>query len=307
MNWYKFDTYLPNIGLELWTDATIWLNDINKKPNWIETPVKFSEIFVKRNKKTLLIVVGESWAYGETLPNIATALNQYSLLTQLSLGLGSRMALMLDADLYQYAVPGNCNMYMFSELERMLSHASTFDYDKIYVSVQMTEPGREMAISNIIEDTGHPLSALYNRNQQYEIQDWLRSYDEIFFDIYHNTLQKFNLNMDATLWKNFCRTVTPKRNYAFKIEETSWIQYSGKVLSRNVEMPDFYSIGWFARFQEEYNVAVDIGYANSQLNIINECNDFIKTNALHNNHPNQYGHLLWAQYLCRSAGWRNDL
>ena len=308
MRWYKLESpNFPYIPGDLCTDATIWFNDDNKKPEWIEFPPKFTEIHVRRNKKTLLIIVGESWTYGENLPGIGTAIKQYNLDSQLSHGIGSRMAVMLDADLYQYAVPGNCNMYMFSELERMLAYVSTLDYEKVYISIQMTEPGREKGVINDVQGIGHPLRDLYNSDKQYEMKDWLLSYDQIFFDIYQKTLEKFDLNIDAILWKNFCRIVTPRRDYKFKIIETSWIQYSGNILNKKLEMPSFYSVGWFADLQETYKIEIDIEWANKQLDMITKSNEFIKNNPLHNNHPNAQGHLLWAQYLCRLAGWRDDI
>lgn len=310
MRWYNYDKELPHAFYEIWSDmAGISLNDENTKPDWISIPVKFSEFHVRRAKKSVVIMIGESWAYGETLPGIATAIEQYSLETQLKHGFGAKLALALGCDYYQYAVPGNCNMYMFAELDRILQYISTCGYEKVYVCMQMTEPGREMAVARMPKTEGHPIRNLYDYDLKIDMRDWLRTYDEMFFDIYQRTLEKYsNLNIDAILWKNFCKTNTAKRDYKFKIIETSWIQYSAKMLNVNLDMPEFYAVGWFAGLQEEYKkITVNPRWGTEQMNIIAASNDFIKTNPLHNNHPNASGHLLWSQYLLRQAGWKHDI
>lgn len=310
MRWYNHQENFIHTFHDLRSDmAGISINDENLKPDWISIHAKFSEFHVRRGKKTLLIVIGESWAYGETLPGIATAIQQYSLETQITNGFGSRMALALGADYYQYAVPGNCNMYMFAELDRILDYVSTMGYRRIYVCMQMTEPGREHAIAKTPKTEGHPIRSLYDDKLTIDFREWLQKYDELFFNIYQNTLNKYNhLCIDAILWKNFCKTNTPRRDYSFKIIETSWIQYSGRMLNVELEMPEFYAVGWFAGLQEEYkNFKIDPKWGTEQLNIIAASNDFIKSNPLHNNHPTVSGHLLWAQFLLRAAGWKNGI
>lgn len=310
MNWYNYNKELNHQFHEIWSDVgNISINDGNIKPGWISIPVKYSEFHVQRAKKSILIVIGESWTYGESLPNIATAVEKYSFETQLTHGFGSRMALSLGADYYQYAVPGNCNLYMFKELDRILNYISTCSYEKVYLCMQMTEPGREHCISYSLDTLGHPIRELYDQNLTIDFREWLKRYDEMFFDIYQQLIKKYSrLNIEAMLWKNFCKTNTSRRDYDFKIIDTSWIKYSGHVLNVNLEMPEFYAVGWFAGMQTEYpNIVADPKWGTHQLNIIAEANDFIRSNPLHNNHPNVAGHLLWSQYLLRQAGWKNDV
>jgi hypothetical protein len=293
---------------ELWNNSKIFLNDRNIKPDWISHVAEFSEFHVQRGKKELLIVIGESWAYGETLPGIATALQQYDFKSQINNTFGPITARTLDTDYYQYAIPGNCNMYMFAELDRILNYISTsFNYEKVYVALQMTEPGREAGIIRNFEH--HPLAKLYDRDTNINFKDWLAKYDEIFFNIYEETLNKYKqLNLSAVLWKNFCKTNTAKRDYSFKIVETSWIQFSGKCLACDLDMPGFYAIGWFADLQQNYkNIQIDLTWADAELDKISACNKFIKASPLHSQHPSIAGHLLWSNFLTRQARWKNDI
>lgn len=310
MNWYNYQNNFEHIGYELWdSPSRVSLNDVNLKPDWVKHPAKYSEFHVSRGKGSILLVIGESWAYGETLPGIATAIQKYDFRTQIKHGFGSRMALALGTDYYQYAVPGNCNLYMFKELNRILEYIASCGYKKIYVCMQMTEPGRELAICETPAADKHPIRDLYNYDSSIDFREWLRLYDEMFFDIYQKTLEKYNhLDINAMLWKNFCKTNTDRRDYKFKIVETSWIQYSARMLNIDLAMPEFYAVGWFDSVQKEYkNLEVDPKWGNEQLDTIAASNDFIKSNYLHNNHPSIAGHLLWAQFLLREAGWKHGI
>lgn len=306
MNWYKEVGSVP-LGFN---DSEILVNDINLKPKWVETPARFSEFHVKRKKDSLLIVIGESWTYGESLTNVATAIKKYDLSSQLLNCFGSRMATAMNTDYYQYAVPGNCNFYMFEELKRILNHVSDMNYKKIYICMQMTEPGREKAISN--ELAGHPLNELYDIDRKkINFKQWLEKYDEIFFNIYDDIIAEYKdrIVIDAILSKNFCCTTTPKRDYLFRIIETSWIQYSAKASGIKLEMPEFYAVGWMADMKENYSKTIefDIEFLTHQLDIIEQSNRFLLNNENHCPHPKETAHALWAQFLLSKAGWDNAI
>jgi len=283
------------------------LTDHNLKPDWITVPAEYTEFHIKRNKETLLVFIGESWAYGETVRGIATATQQYNFEAQLVYTVGSRLAVMLDSDLYQYAVPGNCNFYMFSELERILKHTSTMRYKKIYVCMQMTEPSRENSISIKIKEKNHTLKNLLPPSEKISFNAWLEKYDDIFFDWYERIISQYN-NLDCILWKNFCRINSKNTDRTFKIIDKTWIQYSANCLGKQIAAPAFYTVGWLDNIMKDYHtVSFDKKTILSEIDIIEQSNAFIQTNVLHSNHPNEFGHLLWAQYLARKSGWNNDL
>ena len=281
--------------------------DNNLKPNWIKSRAQYTEFHVNRNRKNLLIVIGESWTYGETMKGISTGINKFNFETQLLYTLGPRMATMLDTDLYQYAVPGNCNFYMFSELERILKHISTLNYEKIYVCMQMTEPSREQTLVNELHN--HPLHKLIRCTDNITFSDWLEKYDDIFFDQYQSIISQYN-NLECMLWKNFCKINSKKQERNFKIVDKTWIQYSANLLGTKLEAPSFYSIGWLDSIitDNDYKtVKFDKSSLLKEIDIIEQSNNFIKGNPFHSHHPNEFSHLLWAQYLIRKAGWKDDI
>jgi hypothetical protein len=310
VNWSNAFVNIEN-QKKLWgSEIEVLVNDQNLKPDWVTTPALNSEFFIRRKKEKLLIVIGESWTYGESLKDVSTGLKRYSLSSQVAGCFGARMALMMDVDYYQYAVPGNCNFYMFQELSRILDYVSTLGYNNVYVCMQMTEPAREMPISQKLINT--PLNVLYKGTEKISFKKWLTQYDEIFFkwfdQIVNSYKEKCNI-VDAVIWKNFCSTNTDRRYESFKLVEQSWIQYSARIMGQDLGMPEFYSIGWLASMQELHSnrIIFDIAYLNNQIDIIEQSNNFLTNNPYHYPHPNETAHMLWAQYLIKQVGWVNGI
>lgn len=305
MNWYKLNV-IDSTKYSLCTDAEIFLNDENLKPDWVEQPAMFTEFHVRRKKKDLLLVIGESWTYGESLPSIATGIGKYDINSQLRNCFGAKMALAMGTDYYQYAVPGNCNFYMITELRRILNYVSTLGYETIYLCFQLTEPGREKAIQIKLE--GHPLDYLYNKLTKMSFDEWFKKYDEIFFDEYNSIVKQYS-NVKAVLWKNFCKSNFFREDYSFKIIKDSWIRVSARFFNVDLSMPKFYSIGWLATMQEEYGKLLTFDDADllKQIDIIERSNDYVSTSPRHRHHPDEVSHNLWAQYLLLKTGWVDDI
>ncbi len=301
MDWNKV-TIDSNSQYSLVEGADIYINDQNLKPDWIEKSALFTEFHVKRNKKDLLLVVGESWTYGESLPDIATGDGKYNLSSQLINCFGPKMATAMGTDYYQYAVPGNCNFYMFKELKRILDYVSKLGYEKIYLCMQMTEPGREKGIQIKLE--GHPLDGLYNKLTKMSFDNWLETYDKIFFDEFNETISRYS-NIEAVLWKNFCKANIDIKNYNFKVIENSWIRVSAKLFNVDLPMPKFYSVGWLATMKEEYGKFLTFNTTDllEQIDIIEKSNHYLSNSPRHRHHPDEVAHSLWAQYLLLKSGW----
>jgi hypothetical protein len=291
MNWqeHKFD-----ISLDLGT-TTLLVNDENLKPEWVQHPAKNTEFYLKRNKKNITIVIGESWTYGEALPNVASGAQKYDLNSQLIHCFGPKLALLLDSDLYQYAVPGNCNAYMFMELARILKYVDSLDYDQVNLFIQITDPSREAPIMYKLLD--HPLQELYNENSSVTFEEWLSRYDDIFLTILEKEVAKYS-NVNCVVWKNFC-SFQQKLSYSrFVFLPESWIKFSARYLGKNLKMQRFQSVGWLYDFQKKFkNIKFSNKMLKEELDNIETSNNFIKDNYLHGNHPNLIAHSLWALNL----------
>lgn len=305
------NSFLNNVKKILFTDD-------NMKPMHIEIPAKHTEFHVIRGSDTLFISVGESWTYGEALENIGTGIGNFDFRSQLEGCFSPRIAEVMGWDLYQFAIPGNCNLYMHIELERILRHVATLGYKKIYLALQMTEPSRELVMSWTSLFRTHQISKWYDipKETKIDIVEWLRLYDELFFDSFHNILNDFKAcPIEGILWKNFTKFATTKRNYNFKIIETPWVTYTGKLVNLNVEAPYILNAIETDTYSKNIgpNLLLPIDWMEDQMNKINYMFDYIGGNAgnvirnliYHSNHPTKIGHLVWAHHLIRQAGWKD--
>lgn len=293
MEWRKDEAH---VNLDpVYDNATIYKNDVNLKPDWVQNPAWNTEFHIVREKKELLVVIGESWTYGETLPGVATGLDKYNFLSQITHGFGPRLAIALNMDLYQYAVPGNCNYYMVSSIDNILKHLKeNFNYEKINLCVQLTEPGRELAIYKKLQV---PYDNLYNMSLVNSFDEWLIKYDELFLDELERIRTTYNV--DITVWKNFCSFNNEKLYPNLKIVKETWIQMSGKMYGLSLEAQRFQSVGWFDDFYSKFknDISFDLEKINVELDKIEKSNAFIRGNYYHNSHPNATSHSLWAYKL----------
>lgn len=270
-------------------------NDNNLKPDWIQYPAENTEFHVITGADEVLVIIGESWTYGENLPGIATGLQRYSIDSQIEHAFGPKLATMLQQDLYQYAVPGNCNFYMVSSIPRIIKHLQeNFSYKKINLCVQLTEPGRELAITDKLTGT---YSKLYDMSSVKTFNEWLFRYDEVLLNELEIIRMQFGI--DVMVWKNFCKFTNKKTYPNLHLVEESWIKFSGKILGKNLEMQSFQSVGWFDDFTngQGRSLTYDKKEIDQELDKIEISNKFIKSNYLHSNHPNQIAHSLWAYKL----------
>ena len=191
-----------------------------------------------RNKKALLITIGESFTWGETLPivnknlpyshqSLASVKGYFDLGSQLKHLYGGHVSRGLDTDWLQYAVPGNCNVNMLLTLPEILDYVQQFNYEKIYLSVQLTD---------ILRDTqtcmGTPLADCYigvGNNDKFirkynsskiHVYDWLKLTHETILNWLQSILNNYNnLNIETLVYNNFVDWNTDKRDYSFKLLE----------------------------------------------------------------------------------------
>lgn len=292
MHWYDSQLVLLDYPFE---KATVFKNDINLKPDWVTMIADNTEFHIVNGNDSILVVIGESWAYGESLPDIATGIGKSSINSQISHCFGPKLAIALNKDYYQYAVPGNCNFYMFSSIERIINHLKeNYNYKKIDVCIQITEPSREYAIIHKLEGC---YTEIYNMSNIKTFDQWLVRYDEIFLNEAQRIKNEYDISV--TVWKNFCPFQNKKAYPDLRLIEMTWIQMSGKLFGRSLGNQRFQSIGWFNDFYNQHKEYLDFNLTeiHKELDNIEESNKFINGNYLHNSHPTLVGHSLWAFHL----------
>lgn len=280
----------------------------NKKPllhRDVNPDVLYTEIFLRKNSDSLFLNIGESWTYGESLPGIKTVHSEFNLTSLMTLSFGARISEMMGCDWYQYAVPGNNNLFMFTELDRILEFVRTIGYKKIYLAINITENTRELNYFKTELFNKHPINGLY-KTKNIDIKDWVKRYDEIWLDHLENSLNKFqDCSISAIVWKNFTRWCTDKIDRNFKCIELAWPAFSARLEKVNLEMPAISNFPRMDNFlkKRDSNIINDFEWFEKELDLQEKVAKFISKSIYHNNHPNEYGHLAWAIHLVKEAGW----
>jgi hypothetical protein len=293
----------------------ILMNDENIKPIHIANPALHTEFHIQRGSDTLFLNIGESWAYGEALEGIGTGANKFNFRSQIEGCFGPRVAEVLGCDLYQFAIPGNSNLYMHLELPRLLNHISTLGYKKIYLAMQLTENSRELPIAHtdLVKKSFLGPWHDFPKSNQIEVLDWLAMYDELVFDNLDKAIKGFTAcPIDAVLWRNFTKTATTKNDYAFKIITPTWIEYTASLVNFDYDSPYMVNVIEFVKYQEEHgkNLNLSREFAEGQMDKVEAMFNYIGLKTIpgllyHSNHPSKYGHLVWAHHLIRQAGWKD--
>lgn len=307
MDWDKADIGKDPSHSILNNFESILVRNDNLKPAHIKIPAENTEVWIRRGKKNLLLNIGESWAYGEGLENIATETGKFDLCSQLKHTFGPKLALLMDTDFYQYAVPGNSNLYMLKELERILPYIVEQEkYENIYLCMQVTEPSRELQQLDDLSAYKHPLGKLYNKkflkSKSISFDRWLDKYDKIVFNCLEEIIKPYT-NVKTLVWKNFCRIIDTNKRSFKKVDE-SWIKFSAKINGVKLEMPDFYVAGWLDHIMKDFReIKYNSRYVSYQLDLIAQSNSYLGNCPQHKPHPNDTQHSLWALNLYTE--WNN--
>jgi lysophospholipase L1-like esterase len=247
------------------------LLDNIKIPKWsrVSTPFYFKD----RQSSRLLITVGDSWTWGDSLGNTKARMAKDDSDYRLNNVYGGLMSAKLESNWVNLALPGISNTLMITWLEQLLS--SNLEYTKIDCIITLTETGRhedhtqrnniELSLENLLD---HMLAETYQR-----IDLLKKTYPTVNFIVAHNFTD-------------------PIENHS--IEQT-WLEVLlGKTIKNNTRIVISEHIG-----QLNYNfVYVDtsmiIDKALERITLMDNCDYCYKEDS---RHPNEKGHQLWAEYL----------
>ena len=297
MEFNKSDLHFPDAQAVLSSDEGLQLDILAHK-------VKHKHIWVQRNRDTCLLMIGESWVYGESLPGISTSTNEFDLEVQLKNTVGPKLSLLLDSDLYQYAVPANSNAYNVETLKQILPKL-IWKYKKVYVCIQITEPSREHRYEEDLKRFNSKLQKLFIRKgkETLNFSKWLELYDEYLMRDISDIVKPHNGNVSILLWKNFCKFNSSNTDGLKFLHET-WIEFGAKTQGIQLQSPAFYVAGWIDWIQKEWqDIEFDPAYILPQLDLIEKSNKFLADSSEHVPHPNSLQHSLWALNLYLKSGW----
>lgn len=306
----KWKRIHPIIGLDSRTlnviteKSTLHTRESSTKPDWISAIN--TEVFVKNKKNSLLIVVGESWSYGENFQGVQSGLGNDSLTYRINNSFAGHCAKALDSDLLLSAVPGNCNQNMIHDLDRLLEEYAIL-YEEIKVIFQLTSPGRDQSKIEDWYKTLEHYNTLYSETQTLDKKlsdvEWFKMYDEMMLKELNRVITS-HTNVEGLVWKNFNPFMVDFATDSCTIVICPWVRLTAQMHGSVFELPVINEAGWWQDHYPKYkNVENDSDYIMKQLDNLESSNTLLRNSSLNGFHPNEEFHMLWATYLLGKTEW----
>lgn len=254
------------------------------------------------NKPNLVITVGDSWTFGDSLGTIIIDHDKDDMLARKEQVYGRHISDALDADWINYGIPGGSNRDSTESLELILRNYYN-KYEKIYVFITMTEVGRGGS-SGWYEFT----------DKSRDTNTLLKQYEQLEFDKINELLACFN-NIKLICSRTFTSSYPETNTHDLHMVQDNWITLNFKCLDeKRYTLNDIQRTGGVTMMVHSGVTGNNKHLLETPKNLANYKDYFIKqyddtrklcgwlnNNKLHHNiatcHPTKESHKLWADYL----------
>lgn len=252
--------------------------------------------FVKQNRKKLIVTIGESWTWGDSLGK--TQHTKYDDKEfRLANVYGGKLAEKLNADFLNIAEPGQSNLWIANHFKLFMNNINDFLYDEIIVIITLTEVGREF--NGDLDSTRDYMLDLKDISNLSNFLSTLSSY--VANDILSVDADKINLLIGT----NFIDSNYPKN---LNVLEASWIDIIANKLHTSITKPCYVVSSWvfdrfyhLLEFSQKYKREDFLKDMLTHMEIAKQITNFLLASKFNYNkaskHPTPEGHLLWANYL----------
>lgn len=250
------------------------------------------------NRDSIVVALGDSWTYGDSLPNRHQQMY------------GNVLATRLSADLLNIGCCGWSNSYVLDHLEYIVSVLNSSSYKKIYIVLTLTENGRDIG-----DDRNFPYSAATAFDKFGESEEF---YNQVLADIeqfWVDRIKQIMSIMDSryvtVVGQNFVwhNNVYASLKDSAVVPELNWIECIADAQGLNKPNRTPLVTGWVFDGLEESTrrgTGLRSGYkfkswAIPLLEQATEVNAWLDTSPMNydkaSKHPNADGHRVWANYI----------
>jgi hypothetical protein len=241
---------------------------------------------------TLLVTIGESWTWGNSLPS-DRLINVW----------GHRLAAKLSLDWLNIARCGSSNFWIFyqlSELLRYLHNENDFPYQKIIFVFCLTETGRELN-EHWSWYEYDPINFFYSQPTDISVQDLIKRQNYHCVRYAEQQIEILRTHVDCDVWigHNFCSPIY--WNIPFFRLEKSWNQITAHQIGYDLSgHPSIVQNSILEKYREHLknNDSLLEQLINIQEQAIQMLNffDFSPLNYK-SQHPTAENNELWASYV----------
>lgn len=228
--------------------------------------------YLDRNSRELVITVGDSWTYGDSLGKTKVRNGIDDTDHRLAHVYGNLLTAQLDTDWMNLALPGASNYCMLNWLGRLLDRK--FNYSQITCVITLTETGRHeelrWAEGNLLQPAlRHMVIKTYSMVKELRLR-----FPRVIFKVAHNFTDSVpGYDVIEQTWLEILTNQ--------QIQDSTFIVMSDHIKQLNYDRtyPDTPDV---------------IDRALKRIDILDACTHCYKEDS---RHPTEQGHKLWADYL----------
>jgi len=244
-------------------------------PSWsmIDNPYSYVHRPTDVELTKLLITVGDSWTYGDSLGRTKVRNGIDDTDYRLAHIYGNVMAEHMWADWMNLALPGGSNTLMLTWLETLL--AKNLKYNEIVCVITLTESGRHEDLQLIDRGliTQQRVLEKIVTTAYGQIQTLALRYPKIKFVVAHN-------------FTDSCSNIPVKKSWLEVMLGTTVQDGTHIVISEHIDQMNYET-----RFPDVLDI---MDRAGKRMDLLDSCKYCFKEDS---RHPNEQGHRMWAEYL----------
>lgn len=235
---------------------------------------------VNYNSKKLLITIGESWTWGDSLDPKLRLQSIY----------GKHLSNMLQLDWLNIARKGASNLWIFYQIADLVRY-NKIPYDELLIVFCCTEAGREFNEnwSWYEYDPTRGLDSFDNFDQ------CILHYNANLIDYLKTQLAKLVPHVDIILSHNFCNSSFWQHD--LPQIENNWVKINALYTKQSIpfDVPTVANFNYFRKYCTDIERIVNL--QTQAIDLV----DFLDASPLHHKlatkHPTVKSHRLWAEYL----------
>lgn len=286
--------------------------------------------FVKTTSKKIVVTIGESWTWGDSLGKSDAYNGIDDKEFRLSNVYGGQLAKIMSSDFLNISEPGQSNLWIVDQFKTFIDHLDEFEYDEVFIILTLTEIGREFRGDR---DSHRNYYQLLGNIES--MNDFFNIMSQLISDDIQTTLNKIknikNKKVKIFLGTNFVESNYPKNIDVFK---KSWVQLLANELKEEINLPCYVLSSWvLKRFDAlteytEYYYEGTKRIKKNKSTIKFDRNIFLKNmnelceisekriNFLNNSvynfkkatkHPTVEGHTIWMNYIYKELTKTNKI
>lgn len=240
--------------------------------------------WLRRDKSRLLVTIGESWTWGDSLGT-----------QRLEKVYGRQLADQLDADWLNVAKCGESNLWIADHYAMVCDAIPAYNYQDVDIVLTMTEIGREF-------NGDRDGQRVYT-----QLLAGVETFDEFLDTLSELVAQQIRLYLDR--YPTWIGTNFVDSNYSLPMVEHSWLDLIAKATGQKKPQSRTLVVGsWvFQRFLAAFEFNPTIDYSAWRISMLShmdqasEITDLLMASELNyklaSKHPTPAGHQLWADHL----------